>query len=397
MKLFEYQAKELFRDYGIPTLSGAVVKTPEDAAAVADGFSSAVVVLKSQAHLGGRGKGHFVEHGPDGPRGVMVLKDKSQIGALASQMLGSTLQTAQGQERIECLYVEEGCAIKRELYAAMAVDRASGGAVLMASVEGGVDIEEVAASTPERILKEKVNPAYGLFPFQARRLGVKLGLEGEQADRCGELFMKLSRLFTERDASLAEINPLVLTEDDDVIALDGKLSFDENALFRHQDIVDRYDRHGGLDPVEIEAAEAGLSYVKLDGVIGCLVNGAGLAMATMDIIKHEGSAPANFLDVGGAATEARVTRAFEIILKDPNVEAILVNIFGGIVKCDMIAAGIINATRAVGLKVPLVVRLEGTNRVEGRQLLADSGLPITTATSMADAAQKVVAAIAKSE
>lgn len=393
MKVHEYQAKEVFRRFKIPTLKGGTATSPEDAQKVADELGSSVVVVKSQVHLGGRGKGTFREHGDDGPRGVNVLTDASKVSELAGKMLGSTLVTHQGEEACRLLFLEEGCKIADELYCAVVVDRASQRAIIMASTEGGVNIEDVAAETPEKILKETIDPDAGLRPFKARRLAYNLGMKGDTAKKAARLFQNLARLFQELDASMAEINPLVITEDGDVIALDGKMAFDENALFRHKDLVESYGGSGDADPIEVEAAELGLSYVKLDGEIGCLVNGAGLAMATMDIIKHSGSSPANFLDVGGTADEDRVTAAFNIILKDPNVKAILVNIFGGIVQCDMIAKGVLGAVRNVGLKVPLVVRLEGTNSKAGREILAASDLSVISATSMSDAAEKVVAVL----
>jgi succinyl-CoA synthetase beta subunit len=397
MKIHEYQAKEIFRQYGIPTLTGSVATSAEQAEEVARDLSSAVVVLKSQVHIGGRGKGRFLEHGEDGPGGVKVVTDKEAIRGLAGLMLGSTLKTEQGQEKVEILYIEEGCDIASELYAAIVIDRTTCRPVLMASTEGGMDIEYVAANQPEKILKEQLDPNIGLHRYQARRLAYGLGLTGNTAKLAADLFDKLARCFLELDAALAEINPLVITKSGAVIALDGKMDFDENALFRHQRLVEKYNSHGGMEPAEIEAAAEGLSYVKLDGSIGCLVNGAGLAMATMDIIKHEGGSPANFLDVGGGANEQRVTSAFRIILKDPNVKAILINIFGGIVHCDMIAKGVLGAVKAVGLDVPLVVRLEGTNSEQGRKILNESELAIVSATSMQDAAQKVVSALKGSQ
>lgn len=393
MKIHEFQAKEIFRQYGIPTLTGGVAKTANDADKVARELESSVVVVKSQVHLGGRGKGRFLEHGEDGPGGVKVVTNKDDVKDLAEKMLGSTLKTIQGQEKVETLYIESGCDIAKELYVAVVLDRQTCRPMIMASTEGGMDIEEVAEHTPEKILRESVDPIYGLHGYQARRLAYALGMEGKTAKKGAALFSKLAKLFVELDTDMAEVNPLVITGGGDVIALDAKMSFDENALYRHKDLVEKYNTHGGMDPAEIEASEQGLSYVKLDGNIGCLVNGAGLAMATMDIIKHEGASPANFLDVGGGANEQRVTAAFRIILKDPNVKAILINIFGGIVLCDMIAKGVLAAVKAVGLEVPLVVRLEGTNSAQGRKILDESELSILSATSMEDAAKKVVASL----
>ena len=392
MKIFEYQAKEIFRRFGIPTLRGEVALSTDDAERIAGELDSPVVVVKSQVHLGGRGKGRFLEHGEDGPGGVKVVK-KDEVKHFASMMLGSTLKTAQGQEKVETLFLEEGCDIDRELYVALVVDRSVGGAMIMASTEGGMDIEEVAEKTPEKILKEAIDPVYGMFDYQARKLAAGLGLTGDAMKQGAKLLVNLSKLAHECDCAMAEINPLVVTKAGKVIALDAKMSFDENAMYRQHALAEKYGGHGGDDKVEAEAKSLGLSYVKLDGEIGCLVNGAGLAMATMDIIKFEGGEPANFLDVGGGADEDRVTAAFRIILSDPNVKAILVNIFGGIVHCDMIAKGVMGAVERVGLKVPLVVRLEGTNAAEGRKLLAESDLAVITADSMADAAKKVVAAV----
>jgi succinyl-CoA synthetase beta subunit len=393
MKIHEFQAKEIFRQYGIPTLAGTVAKTADEADKAARELESSVVVVKSQVHLGGRGKGRFLEHGEDGPGGVKVVTNKDEVKSLAEKMLGSTLKTIQGQEKVGTLYIESGCDIATELYAAIVIDRGTCRPLLMASTEGGMDIEEVAEHSPEKIIRESIDPNAGLHPYQARRLAYALGMAGNTAKKGAALFVQLAKLFIECDAAMAEVNPLVVTGTGDVVALDAKMSFDENALFRHKDLVEKYDSHGGLEPAEIEAAAQGLSYVKLEGSIGCLVNGAGLAMATMDIIKHEGGSPANFLDVGGGANEERVTAAFRIILRDPNVKAILINIFGGIVHCDMIAKGVLGAVKAVGLKVPLVVRLEGTNSEAGRKILNKSELSIVSATSMEDAAKKVVAAL----
>jgi succinyl-CoA synthetase beta subunit len=392
MKIFEYQAKALFRRFGIPVLKGGVARNPNEAESACAELPEGVIVVKSQCHLGGRGKGRFVEHGDDGPGGVVVAKTRTQVKELATKMLGSTLVTKQGREKVEIIFLEAGCAIERELYAAIVLDRSIGKPIIMASTEGGMDIEEVAEKTPEKILKEVIDPLAGLQDFQARRLAYALGMKGETAKQGAALLKNLARLSLELDTSLAEVNPLVVTKSGDVVALDAKMAFDENALYRHGELVEKYGSEGGLDPAEVEAAEKGLSYVKLDGNIGCLVNGAGLAMATMDIIKYEGGNPANFLDVGGGANEERVTAAFRIILRDPNVEAILVNIFGGIVHCDMIAKGVLAAVKNVGLQVPLVVRLEGTNAEKGREILDQSQLAVISATSMADAAKKVVTA-----
>ncbi|RME74929.1 MAG: ADP-forming succinate--CoA ligase subunit beta [Planctomycetota bacterium] len=391
MKIHEFQAKELLGRFGVPTPRHMVADTPELAQAHAEALGTPVVVVKAQVHAGGRGKGRF--EGSD-VRGVMVVKDPARVGEIAAAMLGHKLVTVQtGPAGVIChrVLVEEGLAIARELYVAVTLDRARSRPCVIASSEGGMDIEEVAASRPEAIHKEWIDPALGLMPFQARRLAFQLGLGKEERRGFVRLVSGLARAFTETDASLVEINPLVVTEDRQVLALDAKMSFDDNALFRHPDIAG-YRDDTGTDPAEIEARERGLSYIKLEGNIGCLVNGAGLAMATMDIIKLHGGEPANFLDVGGGANAEKVAAAFRIILSDANVRAILVNIFGGIMRCDVIAEGVIEAAREVGLSVPLVVRLEGTNVERGRTMLRESGLPITEATDLADAADKVVAA-----
>jgi succinyl-CoA synthetase beta subunit len=342
-------------------------------------------VVKAQIHAGGRGKGG----------GVKVVKSIEDVRETAKQMIGMTLVThqtgPQGKE-VKRVYIEEGCDIKRELYMSVLIDRATSMITFMASTEGGMDIEEVAAKTPEKIIKVAVDPATGILPFHGRKIAFALGLEGKQVGSCVKFVLGMYKAFTELDASLMEINPLVVTGAGDVIALDAKMNFDDNALFRHKDIEELRDE-SEEDPAELEAARHDLNYIKLDGQIGCMVNGAGLAMATMDIIKLYGGEPANFLDVGGGATKDRVTEAFKIILRDPNVEGILVNIFGGIMRCDIIAEGIVSAAREVQINVPLVVRLEGTNVELGKKILAESGLPIISADDLGDGAEKIVKAV----
>ena len=395
MKIHEYQAKEILRRHGVPVPKGGAANTPEEAEAVArrliEETGSETLVVKAQIHAGGRGKGRLLELPEVG--GVQVVRGVDAVRGVASQLLGNTLvtiQTGPAGQRVDRVLVEQGLDIARELYFGLVVDRDRRRVCVMASAEGGVEIEEVAAHTPEKILKEWIDPAVGLMPYQARRLAYGLGLEGDVAKRAVPVMLGLSRSFDESDASLAEINPLVVTGADTVMALDAKINLDDNAVYKHPERDELRDR-SEEDPTEAEATEAGLSYVKLEGNVGCMVNGAGLAMSTMDIIKHFGGEPANFLDVGGGASQAAVTTAFKIILRDPNVKAIFVNIFGGIVKCDLIAKGVLGAVKELGLEDPLVVRLEGTNVEEGRRILAESGLKITPATDMADGARKVVA------
>ncbi|HEY8379391.1 MAG TPA: ADP-forming succinate--CoA ligase subunit beta [Nannocystis sp.] len=394
MKIHEYQGKELLRGLGVPVPHGRVAFTADEVKAAAadliDRTGNEVVVVKAQIHAGGRGKGRFVEHPDLG--GVKVVRGVDAAVAAAEKMLGSTLVTVQtGPEgkKVQRLLVEQGMVIARELYLAITLDRATGRNTVMASTEGGMDIEEVAARTPEKILKEAIDPAIGLAPFQARKLAYGLGLADPVAPRFVKFLLALAGAYDRLDCSLLEVNPLVVTGDDQVLALDAKVNFDDNAVFRHRDFEELRDP-SEEDPSELEAKKWDLSYVKLDGNIGCMVNGAGLAMATMDIIQYVGARPANFLDVGGGATAERVAAAFKIITRDPNVKGILVNIFGGIMKCDTIATGVIAAVKEVGLQVPLVVRLEGTNVELGKKLLDESGLAITTATSLRDAATKIV-------
>jgi succinyl-CoA synthetase beta subunit len=394
MKIHEYQAKELLRDAGVPVPLSKVAFSAEEARLAATELIQAtdnqVVVVKSQIHAGGRGKGRFKEHPDLG--GVKVVKGANAAKDVAEMMLGSTLVTIQtGPEGkvVNRLLIEQGVDIARELYLAATLDRDSGRITVMASAEGGMDIEEVAHSHPEKILKAQIDPAFGLLGYQARNLAKGLGLEGKVARQFAEFLDKLYKAYVKLDCALLEINPLLITGAGDVIALDCKADFDDNALFRHKHIEALRDPNEE-DAAELEAKKWDLSYVALDGTIGCMVNGAGLAMATMDIIKYFGAEPANFLDVGGGATEERVTAAFKIISRDPNLRGILVNIFGGIMKCDTIARGVIGAVKEVGLEVPLVVRLEGTNVELGKQLLDQSGLRITSADSLRDAAQKIV-------
>lgn len=404
MKIHEYQAKELMKRRGIAVPEGRVATTYDDAVAAVrpliEGSGNKVVVVKSQIHAGGRGKGRFKEY-PD-LAGVNVVTEGLQGGIkaaeekvleLAKKMLGSTLVTIQtGEEgkEVNRLYVEQGIDIDRELYLSIVLDRAQSRNVMMVSTEGGMEIEEVAAETPEKILRETIDPAIGLADFQARELAFGLGLSGD-ALKSGVKFMKALATFArDMDTELVEINPLVVTKSGQVMALDGKMSFDNNALFRHPNVVEMRDV-SEENPAEVEAGKYGLSFIKLDGNIGCLVNGAGLAMSTMDIIKHVGGEPANFLDVGGGATTENVTAAFKIITRDPNVKGIFVNIFGGIMKCDTIANGVVEAVQQVGLEVPLVVRLEGTNFKLGKQIIDEAGIDgLVSADDMKDGAQKIV-------
>lgn len=385
MNIHEYQAKELLRKFGIPTLGGKMVTSPEAAAAAAKQLGGNVWVVKAQIHAGGRGKGG----------GIKVAKTLDDVRALTQKMLGMTLVTPQtGAEgkTVNKVYIEQGCDIKKEYYVAVLLDRGESRVVMMASSEGGMDIEEVAHKTPEKIHKVIIDPAVGMQPFQARQLAFKIGLKGDATNRAVKVFLGLYRLFKESDCSLAEINPLVETKDAQVIPLDCKLNFDSNALFRHPDIAEYRDL-SEEDPTEVEASKHDLAFIKLEGNIGCLVNGAGLAMATMDIIKLSGGLPANFLDVGGGANKEKVTEAFKLILKDPSVKGILVNIFGGIMKCDIIAEGVVAASKELGLKVPLVVRLQGTNVELGKKILKESGLNITAADDLGSAAKAIVGAV----
>jgi len=385
MNIHEYQAKELLAKFGVAVPRGGVAYSAAEAVEVARRLGGPVWVVKAQIHAGGRGKAG----------GVKLARSEDEVAAAAGAMLGRRLVTHQtGPEGrdVKRVYVEEGCDIARELYLGLLIDRTTQRVTLIGSTEGGVEIEEVAAHNPEKILTAAIDPASGIEPFHARNFAFGVGLEGRQIGVAVRFVTALYRAFCELDASVAEINPLVVTKSGDLVALDAKIGFDDNALYRHPEVAALRDEDEE-DPVEIEAGKHGLSYIKLDGNIGCMVNGAGLAMATMDIIKLHGSSPANFLDVGGGATKERVTTAFKLILSDPNVEGILVNIFGGIMRCDVIAEGVVAAAREVNLHVPLVVRLEGTNVDLGKRILRQSGLPIVAAENLADAAQKVVAAV----
>lgn len=383
MKIHEYQGKELLRKFGVPVPRGLVARTPEEAYQAAKELGTDVVVVKAQIHAGGRGKGG----------GVKLAKSPEEAREIAQKMLGMKLVTHQtgpeGRE-VRVLLVEEGLPIDKEFYLGIVLDRASARPVFMASEAGGMDIEEVAANTPEKILKETVDPAVGFRAFQARKLAFGLGIGSDLIGQAVKFMQSLYTAYEQMDASLMEINPFLLTKDNRLIALDAKVNFDDNALFRHKEFLDLRDLNEE-DPLEIEASKYDLNYIKLDGNIACMVNGAGLAMATMDIIKLAGGEPANFLDVGGGASQERVEAAFRILLADENVKAVLINIFGGIVRCDMVARGAVEAARKLNIKVPVVVRLEGTNVEEGQRVIRESGLNFTVANGMKDAAEKVVA------
>ena len=394
MNIHEYQAKELLAKFGVPVPAGFAAMSVDEAVAAADKLPGPLYVVKAQIHAGGRGKGRFRELGPDAKGGVRLAHTSDEVRAAAAEMLGNTLvtiQTGPAGRIVKTVLVEAGSQIAHEYYVGLTVDRARGAPVLMASTEGGMDIEEVARRAPGKILREPLDPEAGLRPWQARRLAFALELPAATIKAGQDMLTRLARLFLDKDCSLVEVNPLVLTKDGTLLALDGKIDFDGNALFRHPEIVELRDLNEE-DPREVEAAAAGLSYIPLDGNIGCLVNGAGLAMGTMDTIQLAGGQPANFLDVGGGASAKQVTAAFKIILADPKVRAILVNIFGGIMKCDVIAEGIIAAARETRLAVPLVVRLEGTNVERGRELLQQSGIEIIGANTLADAAARAVEA-----
>ncbi len=385
MNIHEHQAKELLAKYGANILKGGVAFNVDEAVKAAEDLGGPVWVVKAQIHAGGRGKGG----------GVKVVKSLEEVRSTSEAMLGMQLvthQTGPEGKQVNRIYIEDGCDIANELYLSLLVDRETSRVAIMASTEGGMDIEEVAEATPEKIITITIDPATGIQGFHLRRVAFSLGLTGDTAKQCQKTIASLYKAFTEMDASMMEINPLVVTGSGDVVVLDAKVAFDGNALYRHPDAAALQDETEE-DAMELEAAKYDLNYVKLDGSIGCMVNGAGLAMATMDIIKLKGAEPANFLDVGGGATREKVTEAFKIILSDPNVEGILVNIFGGIMRCDVIAEGVIDAAKAVSLSVPLVVRLEGTNVEKGKDILANSGLPIISADNLNDAAEKVVAAV----
>jgi len=396
MNIHEYQAKQLLDKYGVAIPRGGVAHSVDEAANQAQELGGPVYVVKSQIHAGGRGAGHFKDN-PAGKGGVRIVKSVEEVRESAREMLGHALvtkQTGPAGKEVKRIYIEEGCNIARELYLGLLLDRETSRLTMMASTEGGMEIEEVAAETPEKILKVSIDPATGMLPYHARKLAFGLGLEAKQVGSAVKFMLAMYKAFTELDASIIEINPLVITAGGEVMALDAKMNFDDNALYRHKDIADLRDEDEE-DLAELEASKHELNYIKLDGSIGCMVNGAGLAMSTMDIIKLKGSSPANFLDVGGGATKERVTEAFKLILSDPNVEGILVNIFGGIMRCDVIAEGVVAAAKEVSLDVPLVVRLEGTNVEKGKQILADSGLSIVSADDLGDAADKIVKAVKK--
>ena len=385
MKIHEYQGKAILRKFGVAVPEGKVANTAEEAGVIANELGGGTVVVKAQIHAGGRGKGG----------GVKVAKNPHEAYELAQKIIGMQLvthQTGPEGKRVNKALIEQGLNIARELYVGIVLDRAASQLVVMASTEGGVEIEKVAAETPEKILKEYVDSLTGLRPSQARKLAFGLGLEGEAFKNAVKFFHALYKAFVETDCSLAEINPLIVTTDGRVLALDAKINFDDNALYRHPEYADLRDL-SEEEPLEVEASKYRLNYIKLDGEVGCMVNGAGLAMATMDIIKLAGSSPANFLDVGGGASPETVENGFRILLSDPNVKAVLINVFGGIVRCDRIATGVIQAAKNVHISVPLVVRLEGTNAKEAAQLLKESGLPLIVASNLKDAAEKVVAAI----
>lgn len=395
MNIHEYQAKRLLKEFGAPISEGRAVFKANEAEAAAKQLPGPVYVVKAQIHAGGRGKGKFKEESAGDAGGVRLAKSPEEAAEFTKQMLGATLvtkQTGEAGKKVGRVYIENGSDIETELYLSALVDRGAGRVAFIASTEGGMNIEEVAEETPEKIITVGIDPVTGCMPHHSRRIAQALGLKGAAAKQCGKLIPTLYKAFTEKDMSLLEINPLIVTKSGDLLVLDAKMGFDPNALFRHQNVLEMRDE-SEEDPMELKASEFDLSYVKLDGNIGCMVNGAGLAMSTMDIIKHYGAEPANFLDVGGGATKERVTEAFKIITTDPAVKGILVNIFGGIMRCDVIAEGIVAAVKEVGLEDPLVVRLEGTNVEKGKEILANSGLKITPADDLDDAAQKVVAAV----
>ena len=383
MKIHEYQAKSVLARFGVPVPRGEVTSTGQDAAAIAERLGTNVVVVKAQIHAGGRGKGG----------GVKLAKTPHEAERLARQMIGMTLVTHQtGPEgrKVGRVLIEEGLQIDRELYLSMLIDRAAGRPVIIASAAGGMDIEEVAATHPEKILREHIDPATGVVPFQARRLAFAMGLEAGAAGKMVKVVEAIYKAFVETDASMIEINPLILTKGGDLLALDAKVTFDDNALYRHPDLREFRDL-SEEDPLEVEASKFSLNYIRLDGNIGCMVNGAGLAMATMDIIKLAGGEPANFLDVGGGASAEQIKNAFRILMADSNVKAVFINIFGGILRCDVLAAGVIAAVKGLGVSVPIVIRMEGTNVEEGKRMLHESGLNFTTADSMSEGANAVVA------
>jgi len=395
MNIHEYQAKALLRDYGAPVSDGRVVLKADEAKTKAGELDGPLWVVKAQIHAGGRGKGRFKEPEAGDKGGVRIARSVEEAAEEARKMLGRTLvthQTGPAGKQVNRVYIEDGSNIERELYLALLIDRQTSRVSFVSSTEGGMDIEEVAAKTPEKILSFSVDPATGYQGFHGRRIAFSLGLEGAQVKQCVSLMGKLYQAFLDKDMEMLEINPLIITDTGDLKVLDAKVSFDDNALYRHPDVAELRDT-SEEDPKELEASKYDLNYIALDGEIGCMVNGAGLAMATMDIIKLYGAEPANFLDVGGGASKEKVTEAFKIITSDPNVKGILVNIFGGIMRCDIIANGVVAAVKEVGLKVPLVVRLEGTNVEEGKKIINNSGLDVIAADNLADAAEKIVKAV----
>ncbi|QIE56829.1 ADP-forming succinate--CoA ligase subunit beta [Pikeienuella piscinae] len=395
MNIHEYQAKQLLKEYGAPVSDGRIVTRAEEAKTAAGGMDGPIWVVKAQIHAGGRGKGKFKEASAGDKGGVRITKSVGEAADEAEKMLGRTLvthQTGPAGKEVNRVYIEDGSDIDRELYLALLVDRETSRVSFIVSTEGGMDIEKVAAETPEKILTFSVDPASGIQPFHGRRVAFALGLEGKAVKQCVKLIGQLYQLFTEKDCSLLEINPLIVNKAGDVHCLDAKMNFDSNALYRHPEIMALRDE-SEEDAKELQASKFDLNYIALDGEIGCMVNGAGLAMATMDIIKLYGSEPANFLDVGGGATKDKVTEAFKIITSDPHVKGILVNIFGGIMRCDVIAEGVVAAVKEVGLKVPLVVRLEGTNVELGKEIIAKSGLNVLSGDDLGDAAEKIVKAV----
>ncbi|MEO9514256.1 MAG: ADP-forming succinate--CoA ligase subunit beta [Paracoccaceae bacterium] len=395
MNIHEYQAKALLRSYGAPVSDGRIVLRSEEAKTAAGALDGPLWVVKAQIHAGGRGKGTFKEADAGEKGGVRLTKSVEEAAEEAKRMLGRTLvtkQTGDAGKQVNRIYIEDGAGIQTELYLAILVDRQTSRISFVASTEGGMDIEEVAESTPEKILSFSVDPATGYQPFHGRRIAFELGLEGKQVKQCVALMGTLYKLFVEKDMEMLEINPLIVTDEGDLKCLDAKMGFDGNAIYRHPDISELRDT-SEEDSKELEASKYDLNYIALDGEIGCMVNGAGLAMATMDIIKLYGAEPANFLDVGGGATKEKVTEAFKIITSDPNVKGILVNIFGGIMRCDVIAEGVVAAVKEVGLKVPLVVRLEGTNVQEGKDIINNSDVDVIAADDLKDGAQKIVKAV----
>jgi succinyl-CoA synthetase beta subunit len=397
MNIHEYQAKQVLSKCGVSVVKGAVAYTAAEAELVAKELGGPIWVVKSQIHAGGRGKGKFKEDSAGSAGGVRVVKSVEDVKQAAGQMLGATLvthQTGPKGKEVKRIYIEDGCDIDRELYLSLLIDRSTARVTIIACQEGGMDIEEVAEKTPEKIITIAIDPATGMKTFHAREVAFGLGLSGDQVKSAVQFLMSIYQAFVGMDASQIEINPMVVTKAGEIVALDAKMNFDDNALYRHKDIEEMRDEDE-QDAGEREAERHDLNYIKLDGSIGCMVNGAGLAMSTMDIIKLHGGEPANFLDVGGGATKERVTAAFKIILSDPNVKGILINIFGGIMRCDVIAEGVVAAAKEVSLNVPLVVRLEGTNVDRGKEILANSGLPIISGEDLGDAAKKVVKAVAE--